>query len=33
MNHEIENSETGYLAMSKVADSFADFITKIYIDI
>lgn len=33
MNHETENSETGYLAMSKVADSFADFIKKLYIDI
>ena len=31
-NHEYEDSDTGYLFMSKIALSFTEFINKIYID-
>jgi len=30
-NHEIENKKTGYLAMSKVANSFEEFLDVLYI--
>lgn len=30
-DHELENTNDGYLLMSKVADSFDEFIKKLYI--
>jgi len=30
-NHELENTNNGYFLMSKVADSFDEFIKKLYI--
>ena len=30
-NHELENTNNGYFLMSKVADSFNEFIEKLYI--
>lgn len=30
-NHELENTNNGYFLMSKVADSFDEFIEKLYI--
>jgi len=30
-NHELEDPETGYMVMSKVAESFSEFIDKCYI--
>lgn len=30
-NHELENTNNGYFLMSKVADSFDEFIRKLYI--
>ena len=30
-DHELENANNGYLLMSKVADSFDEFIKKLYI--
>ena len=30
-DHELEDADTGYILMSKVADSFSEFIGKLYI--
>lgn len=30
-DHELENKETGFLATSKIADSFTDFINELFV--
>ena len=32
LNHEFEDSDTGYLMKSKITDSFKEFIEKLYLD-